>query len=212
MTYAELLAEIKLLSKRGDIDDKIAIALRMTTLRAHRLDFFWRDHVEVNISSLSQDTDPTLYTIDVTTQLTRFRQVNYVQYYDPDSGALGAMLDEIDPSNQTDEYNYWRGNVWYMSGTNLNIRFDYPSNGARLGYWQNPDVSAASYNSWIKDELPDLLVQGSLAYLFNMMGKQEEARALNRMVGFEPDPANRAPGMTLVGQLLGANIRATGRA
>jgi hypothetical protein len=208
MTYADLIAEIKLLSKRGDIDDKIAVALRLTTLRAHHLDFFWRDLVEANLTFAMSN----IVTVDVSTSLTRFRQVNYLQYYDPTTGALGTMLDEVDPSAIFDDYNYQKADVWYLAGTNLQVSFLYATAGARIGYFQNPDVAAATYNSWIKDELPDLLIQGSLAYIYNMTGKQEEARAINRMVGFEPDPANRAPGMTLCDQLRAIGIRGTGRA
>lgn len=206
MTYAELLAEIKLLSKRGDIDDKIAVALRMTTLRAHRTDLYWRDMVEADLF-FGPDTEVTL---DVTTQLTRFRQVKYLRYLDADTGALGTMLTLIDPTEILDEYNYYNENTYYLAGVNLQARFQFQTSGARIGYYQNPDVSAATYNSWIKDTLPDLLVQGSLAYLYNMMGKQEEARALNRMVGFEVDPANRAQGMTLVDQLRAVAILPNG--
>jgi hypothetical protein len=208
MTYNDLIAEIKLLSKRGDIDDKIAVALRQVTLRAHRLDFFWRDHVEANATFASSQN----VTIDVSSSLTRFRQVNYIQYYDPGTGSLGNILEEVEPSNVIDNFGYFKQDAWYMSGVNCNVNFAWPSAGARIGYWQNPDVTVAGYNSWIKDELPDLLIQGSLAYLFNLLGKQEEARSLNREVGFDPDPANRAPGMTLCDQLRAIGIRASGSA
>lgn len=208
MTYADLIAEIKLLSKRFDIDDKIAIALRMTTLRAHRTDYYWRDLQEVNVNF----ADSQEVTIDIVANFTRFRQVSYVRYMNADTGALGQYLEEADAANLLDNEMYYKDNVWYLAGTNLQVRAAISMNALRVGYWQNPDVTAGSYNSWIKDELPDLLVQGSLAYLYNMSGKQEEARALNRMVGFEPDPANRAPGMTLVDQLRAIGLRGSGHA
>jgi hypothetical protein len=208
MTYADLIAEIKLLSRRGDIDDKIAVALRMTTLRAHRLDYFWRDMVEANVFfGASQEV-----TIDITTSFTRFRQVSYVRCMDPNTQQLGQYLDEADAANLLENEMYYKNNVWYLAGTNLQARFNYAAQAARVGYWQNPDVAAGSYNSWIKDQLPDILVQGSLAYLYNMTGKQEEARALNRMVGFEVDPANKAPGMTLVDELRAIGLRGSGTA
>lgn len=208
MTYAELLAEIKLLSRRADIDDKIAIALRMTTLRAHRSDYFWRDLVEVNAAFGLAN----IVTVDTSTALTRFRQISYVQYLELSTGNVGSMLDETDPATVLDEYNYFKTDCWYMAGNNLQINFAYQTTGARIGYWQNPNVTTGGYNSWIKDDLPDLLVQGSLAYIYNMTGKQEEAKAINRMCGFEPDPANRAPGMTLLDQLRGSNLRGSGHA
>lgn len=208
MTYADLFAEIKLLSKRGDIDDKIAIAIRQTTMRAHRLDFFWRDLVEVNLTFASAQA----VTLDVSSQLTRFRQIDYARYYDPVTGTLGTFLTEIAPSEILDGYNFYREDVWYMAGVNMQLRFLAATAGARLAYFQNPDVAPATYNSWIMDELPDLLVQGSLAALYNGMGKQEEAKAINDMVGFDPDPKHRAPGMTLCDQLRAIGIRATGHA
>jgi hypothetical protein len=151
-------------------------------------------------------------TIDITTSFTRFRQVSYVRCMDPNTQQLGQYLDEADAANLLENEMYYKNNVWYLAGTNLQARFNYAAQAARVGYWQNPDVAAGSYNSWIKDQLPDILVQGSLAYLYNMTGKQEEARALNRMVGFEVDPANKAPGMTLVDELRAIGLRGSGTA
>ncbi len=204
MTYAELVAEIKLLSKRGDIDDKIAIALRMTTLRAHRSDFFWRDLVEATMDWPDLET---AVNIDTSTELTRFRQVNYLRYYDPDTEAYGTMLESVDPRELLDEYNYEKLDRYYMAGSTLRMKFLAATKGAAIGYYQNPDVAAITYNSWIKDQLPDLLVQGSLAYLYNLTGQQEEARVLNIMVGFEPDPQRRAGGgQSLLEQLKASQL------
>jgi hypothetical protein len=197
MTYTELVDDIRLLSKRGDIDDKIAIALRMTTLRCHRIDTFWRDLVEAN-ALFAPDTQMTL---DVSTQLIRFRQLAYIRYYDSDADILGDFLTETGPAAVLDEYSQYKPDTYYLAGVNIQARFQYSANGVRVGYYQNPDVSPLTYNSWIKDELPDILVQGSLAFLFNLTGKQEEARSLNRLVGLEVDPANRSPGNTLADEL-----------
>lgn len=207
-TYTDLLNEVRLLSKRGDIDDKIAVAIRLTTLRCHRLDYFWRDLVEANLIF----TTDTQMTLDTSTQLTRFRQVQYLRYYDPATATLGTFLEEIDPSDQLDEYTYYREDRFYLAGVNIQARFLNATAGARLGYWQNPDVTTGGYNSWIKDELPDIIVQGALAHIYNTTGKQEEARMLNRICGFEVDPANRAPGMTMVDQLKAIGLRQVGRA
>lgn len=202
-TYADLITDIRAGVKRGDIDDKIARALRLITIRAHNTDYYWRDLAEANMLFVA-DTNVML---DTSAQLTRFRQVNYLRYYDPDSDMVGPFLDAIAPQNLLDEYSYYKVDCFYMAGVNLTIRFQYATSGARIGYFQNPDVEPATYNSWIKDTMPDLLVEGSIAYIYNTTGKQEEARALNRMIGFEPDPANRAPGNTMVDQLRAANLQ-----
>lgn len=202
-TYADLITEIRSAINRGDIDDKIARALRLVTTRAHNTDYYWRDLAEVNLLFVAD----TMVTLDTSTQLSRFRQVSYMRYFDPESEIPGMFLTAIAPTDLLDEYTYYKVDCYYMAGVNLNARFQYVASGARLGYWQNPDVTPGGYNSWIKDTMPDLLVEGAIAYLYNGLGKQEEARAINRMIGFEPDPANRAPGSTLVDQLRAANLQ-----
>lgn len=207
MTYTDLFDEIKLLTNRGDIDLKIAVALRLTTLRVHNAEFWWRDLVEADAAFASSN----VVAIN-TNALTRFRQVCYIQYKDLATGMVGKLLDEIDPTAIFDNDNYMRTDVWYMAGTVINANFEFPTSGARIGYWQNPDVTPGGYNSWIKDQLPDILVQGSLAYLYNTLGKQEEARSINQMCGLEVDPKNRYPGLTLMDQLRATNLRASGHA
>lgn len=207
MTYAELIAEIKGLSNRYDSDDKVAIALRMTTLRAHNIDDWWRDLVEVQATFAN--AREVAIDISNTGNFPFFKKLSNIRYYDPVSGALGNFLDEIDPTVLMDTYKIIQDDKYYLAGTNLNIRFATATTGAQIAYYKLPDTSAATYNSWIATLLPDLLVQGSLAYLLNRSGNQEEARAINRMVGFEVDPANRAPGFTLVQQLQAMALRAT---
>lgn len=201
MTYAEILDEVRLLCRRADIDDKIAAAIRTTTLRAHRLDFFPRDRLEAQIT---WTVASQLVAVPIATYLTRYRAVDYMRYYNPDTAALGNLLEKIDPRDVLDEYNYEKLDKYYQAGSTLKIRFEYPTKGIQLGYFSSPLVHpAASFVSWIADELPDLLIQGALAQIYNQTGKQEEARSINQMVGFEVDAAGRSAtkGQTLVEQL-----------
>lgn len=199
MTYAEILAEVKLLSKRGDVDDKIVAAVRMVTLRAHRLDFFWRDRIEAQVSWVAA---ATLVDINVQTYLPRFRAADYIRYYDPATLVLGNMLDSISPRDILDEYNYEKLDRWYMAGDVMKLKFAYPTFGAQIGYFCSPLVTPTTYSSWIADQFPDLIIQGALAQVFNWTGKQEEARALNVMVGFDVDPGRSGTkGASMVEQL-----------
>ena len=200
MTYDEIFAEVKMLCKRGDVDDKIAAAIRMTALRAHRTDFYWRDRVE---AQLQWATQQTLVEINVLTWLPRFRAANYARYWDPINGALGLMLTQIDPRAVLDEYNYEKLDRYYMAGDVLKVRFEYPTRGVQIGYFVSPVVTPGpTFQSWIGVQFPDIIIQGALAYLYNQTGKQEEARMINRMVGFEEDPGrNMAKGPTLLEQL-----------
>jgi hypothetical protein len=200
MTYQEIFDEVKLLSKRFDIDDKIAIAIRMATLRLHRTDFYYRDLIEAQVYWTAADT---IVDLNVVTWLYNYRSVQYVRYWDPDTLLLGKMLDPIDPRDVLDEYNYERLDRWYNAGDVLKMRFSVPTRGAQIGYFSSPIVHPTTqYNSWIAVDMPDIIIQSALAYLFNMTGKQEEARAINIMVGLEAPPSGRAQqGPTMLEQL-----------
>lgn len=201
MNYNQIFDEVKLLSKRGDIDDKIATAIRLTTLRAHRLDYFWRDLVETQLGWAASG-DQTLVDLNIPTLLPRFRAANYVRYWNPSDGTLGNMLTKLDPRDVLDDYNYEKLDRYYTAGDLFKIKFEYPSSGVQIGYYCDPLLyPPTSYSSWITDKMPDLIIQGALAYLYNQSGKQEEARSLNAMVGFETNPGNNmAKGPTLVEQ------------
>lgn len=202
MTYQELFDEIKLLSKRGDIDDKITAAIRTVTLRAHRLDTFSRDMVEVQLS-FGGATAYTIVDVNVLQWLPRYRAVRYMRYWEPSTGYLGKMLTAIDPRDVLDDYNWEKHDRYYLAGDVLKLRFEFPSYGVQIGYYCDPILTPTSqYNSWIADKLPDLIIQGALAQVFNWTGKQEEARVINAMVGFETNPGNnKNKGPTLVEQL-----------
>ncbi|TXH43990.1 MAG: hypothetical protein E6Q97_33345 [Desulfurellales bacterium] len=200
MNYSEIFDEVKMLSKRQDVDDKIATCIRLAAMRAHRLMYFPRDRVEVQLSWGSQ---ATLVDVNILTWLPRYRAVDYMRYWEPTTGVLGNELTFVDPRDVMDEYNYEKTNRWYQAGDVLKLKFTYPSYGVQIGYYCDPILTpTTAFTSWIADKFPDIIVQGALAYLFNMTGKQEEARALNAMVGFETNPgANINKGPTLVEQL-----------
>jgi len=196
MTYAEILAEVKLLSKRGDIDDKIAAAIRVAATRAHRLDYFWRDRVEVQ---LAWTTDATLVDINIINWLPRYRATDYIRYWDPSTLVLGGMLDQLDPRNVLDDYNYEKVDRYYNAGDVIKLKFQWPTKGVQVAYYADPVLTPTSFGSWIADKFPDIIIQGALAQVYNWTGKQEEARVVNAMVGFETNPGNNVnKGPTLV--------------
>lgn len=202
MTFDEIVTEVRLWTKRGDIDDKIKSAIREVTLRAHRLDYFWRDRIEAQVGWVAPQA---IVDLNVVSVLTRFRAVDYVRYWEPSTKALGNFLDYVNPRDLMDDYNYEKSNRYYMAGDVLKLKFDIPSAGAQIGYFCNPVVYPyTSYASWIADQFPDLIIKGATAAVFNTTGKQEEARALNIQVGFDADPnPNRSAmkGASLVEQL-----------
>lgn len=205
MNYTEIFEEVRETTNRYDIDTKVRAAIRETTLRAHLSDFYFRDRVEAQIQ---WPTDETLVDVNVLSYLPRFRQINYARYWNPSDGALGNMLKWIDPRDVLDDYNYEKKERYYIAGDVLKLKFIYPTRGVQVGYFCTPIVHPyTTYQSWIAEQFPDIIIRGAVALIYNQTGKQEEAKAINQEVGFEIDPG-RSPtkGLTLLQQLQASNL------
>lgn len=200
-TYSTIFANVKALSKRYDVDDKIAIAITTAARRLHHLDYFWRDAAESKVqwTELASVVD-----INIPTNFPRFRAIRYVRYWDPDQDTLGNTLDVLDPRDVMDDYNYERVDRYYTAGPFVKLRFQWPTKGCQIGWYVSPVLGASdsTFGSWIAEIFPEIIEQAALAHLYNMTGKQEEGRALNVMVGLDVDPGrSTVRGPTMVDQL-----------
>jgi hypothetical protein len=198
MNFNEIFDEVKLITNRYDIDDKIRAAIRGITLYAHRTDYYWRDRIEAQLTFTQDDT---LVAVNVVTSLPRFRAIDYVRYWQPATGILGLMLDKVAPRDVLDDYNYEKLDRYYMAGDLLKLKFSMATRGVQIGYFASPAVFPyASYSSWIAHQFPDLIIQGAVAQIYNQTGKQEEAASINKWLGILPGADPRG-GPTLLAQL-----------
>ncbi len=199
MLYSEIFDEVRVACKRGDIDPKITAAIRAMTLYAHRTDFYWRDRME---AQLSFPAPQSIIDINILALLPRFRQVNYLRYWDPATLEIGPKLAPIPPQDVLDEHNYEKLDRYYAAGDILKIKTQWPTRGLQIGYFASPVVHpSSSYTSWIADQFPDLIIQGAIAMVFNQTGKQEEARQINKFVGVVDGYDTKNNGPTLIQQL-----------
>lgn len=133
--------------------------------------------------------------IDLTT-LVRYRKMSYIRKWmtqdsygnpiqDPTTGQVGSLqggdLREVNSDSLFDGYGYDKFNVYYRVGDEIQIRSDTPLTQCFLGYFQNPVVNLGcsteeefqTYNSWIADNYPGLIISDSLKQLFISIGKPE---------------------------------------
>lgn len=132
-----------------------------------------------------------------TTNLVRYRKVDYMKKWmtvspygtailDPITGRQGTVqggeLTECSPNNLNDGYGFDRQNVYYGSGTVININSDTPLSQVYIGYLSDPKVNLANttdatfqdYQSWIADSYPTLICCDVKRFLFSDIGKNEQ--------------------------------------
>ncbi len=148
MNFTELVAEVQIWVKRPDMDAAIRSALRAVTLKYHRKEKFWRDLLSVTVTGLALDT---VQVVDIATWLPRFRQLHSVE---------GCTI--VEANNLYDEDSYARTNIAFLAGTSLNIKLTAPATTRVISYYADPIVSPEiSFQSWIADTQPDLLITGA---------------------------------------------------
>jgi hypothetical protein len=95
---------------------------------------------------------------------------------------LYAELDEISPDDLIDIYNWEKTDVFYVAGTNLNIRSSTPLGNGQFGYYAFPILNINStplYNSWIAQMFPYAIVYKAAGQIFKKIGQAAAASAYN---------------------------------
>ncbi len=172
MTFAELLAEIYIKTKRPDLVDQTKSALKQATLKAHHSDFYPKDLYEVGIQ-----WSPVSYfqSLEYRALVPRWRSFKFLRKYDSTGSTPGDFFNLLTPEQTVDEYNVNRENICYLAGEHLEIRSDTEDTYMLLGCYRHPDITEASYDSWIALDNPYLLVMEATARIFNETGNKEEA-------------------------------------
>ena len=173
MTFDELCASVMTLTKRPDLVAKTQLAVRAATLKAHRVDFFYRDLFEVPIKFVTSDYIQTLPVKEV---IPLYRKLKYIRKCD-EHGNMGKLLEIISPTAIFDAYQTEKLDVCYGAGNVINIRSSTSLQYIVFGCYLNPDISVAGYSSWIAEETPFAIIYGAAAEIFKSIGQDE---AVNR--------------------------------
>lgn len=175
MTLTELRAEVALLTNRDDLNvsNHILSAVQAATLKAHHLDYFYKDIYEVTLNF--PDPELTLQQFEYQTLIPRWRSLKYFRKVE--SGIPTTLFEIILPETVLDSYSINRENVCYVAGTILQIRSSTALARALLGCYLNPVLTPASYTSWIAVDHPYAIVYDAAATIFKMIGKSDEFAA-----------------------------------
>ena len=173
MTFAEMLAEVYILTNRPDLVEESKLAIRAATLRAHGCDFFPKDLYETGIT---WSTPAYIQSLEYRTLIPRWRAFKYLRKYDAASELPMGFFDYIPPELVLDSYHIQRENVCYLAGESLEIRSDTQDSYMLLGCYVHPVITEGSYSSWIALDNPYAIVYQAAAKVLNAIGFDEQAQ------------------------------------
>lgn len=174
--FGKLYEDVVTLTNRPEMVGETKLAIRNATQYFHMIDFWQRDCIE----ELKQFSVPNFaFQLDIPTEFARYRKIRYIKKYDltslvPKEGEF-HKISEASPDSLFDRYNSIRSNVFYLAGTNLNIRLNTQESGLLISWYTYPEVEPESYQSWIADMLSSVIVNRAVAEIQNSIGMVEEA-------------------------------------
>ena len=180
MNLSELRAEVYTITNRPDLVAQTLTAIRAATLKLHQRDYFYKDLFETGISFPAAEY---LQQIEYRTLIPRWRSLKYIRKTDVTGTEQGAFLDVIAPENVLDDYKLNKTDVCYVAGEAIKIRSKTQLQYAILGCYRNPDITEATYNSWIALDHPYAIVYEAASGVFKMIGDTEQFAAYSDLAG-----------------------------
>lgn len=169
-------------TNRPELVAETQLAVRMATNAIHLLDFFMRDATEqlFTLPALNYNAQ-----FDITA-LTRFRKLRYIKKFDLASQVTREGEDhqmmEADPAHLFDRYNIVKTNLFYLAGTNLNVKSSTNEQAWLLSWYMYPNTDPETYKSWVADVYPAIIIDRAVADIFRDIGMTDDANKLERKV------------------------------
>lgn len=196
MNLGELCQEVFTITNRPELVNETQLALRRATLKFHMIDFWKRDRFEKTLTFAAASA----VQIDLAANFERWRAFRTLAPFDPVSGKIlpcydkngdSRSLNEIDPEKLFDNYSMDRNDVFYVSGSSLNIRFASGQTGLYAAWYKYPLVAVTNYSSWIADIYPYILIEEAAGHILTMLGQVEDgARFTDPAKGSVYNPLN----------------------
>ena len=173
-TFAELLADIYTITKRPDLVDRTKLAIRQATLKLHQRDFYPKDIAEFGVSFT---TEQIVQSFEYKLVQPRWRQAKYFRRTTVDGASDLPFFDILTPEETLDDYGVNRVNICYLAGSVYQFRCAVPFQYMFVGAYLNPDITEASFSSWIAEEHPFAIVHLAAAMIFRSIGNDEEYKS-----------------------------------
>ena len=174
MTLTELRNEVYTLTNRPDLVAETLSAVRAATLKLHQIDYFYKDLYEVGVSFSSAAYEQQL---EYRTLIPRWRSLKYLRKTDSTGSDTLGFFDIIVPENVLDGYYLNKNDVAYVAGAVIQIRSSTQFQYMLMGCYLQPDITVATYNSWIALDHPYAIIFEAAATVFKMIGDTEKFAA-----------------------------------
>ena len=172
MNFTELQTEVMAWTKRPDLEVQTRSAIRTATLFAHRSDNYWRDLVDGTLVPISAAEG----VISIADYLPRFRELASLRPIAAD-GTQWRELEQRDIDDLMDDYRSARRHWFVGVSTGIRYNTEVLTPNLRVAYYIDPDVNPTTFNSWIADKYPDVIIKWATALMFRTIGNSEESRA-----------------------------------
>lgn len=177
-SFASLVADVMTLTNRPDLVNETTLAVKAATLKAHHFDDYIKDFSEYSI----QFSNPDYYqSLDYKSIIPLWRKPRYIRKYTI-TGGPGKFIKYIEPEKVIDEYGIDRVDIYYVAGTNIQIRTSDLLQNALVGAYINPDVTTSGFNSWIANDHPFAIIYEAVAIIFKTIGYDEQVPIYRGMV------------------------------
>jgi hypothetical protein len=162
-------------TRRPELQDITAAAVRTATLRAHHTDFFPRDLASHLLTYVPSNTVYYDFS-NLSSSLPRLRSMKHCQSI---SVQDGTPVEQLEYREQDDLYasdGTRRPHVYTLLGDTLRIYPQLPTGQLMTFYYQNPNTAGLQYSSWIANMYPDELAAWAAAVVFARSGFAEMAQ------------------------------------
>ena len=178
-TFAELVADVKVLTNRPDLDSEIKLAVKAATLKAHHTDYYPKDLFETAIQ-----WSPVAYTqsLEYRSLIPRYRAFKFLRKLDSTGLLPGVFFKVITPEESLDAYYVDKENVCYLAGEALEIKSSTEDEFMIFGCYLHPDITESTYNSWIALDHPYCIEYEATSKIFKQIGYDEQATMMNKEV------------------------------
>lgn len=178
-TFAELCAEVHTITNRPDLVAETKTAVKAATLKAHQVDYFYKDLFEVGVSF---DTEDYVQSLEYRSVVDNYRALKYIRKTDANGAADGAFLDLLTIEETVDTYGLNKNDICYVAGNVIQIRSSTPLQYIFFGCYLNPVIVEAQYNSWVAQDHPYAIIFDAAATVFKMIGFDEQATLYRQLV------------------------------
>lgn len=184
MNFNEIVAEVVIITRRPDLEERTQSAVRAATLKAHHSDFYYKDLYEQSVEFGQEYFIQNFLPTDI---FPNFRKAKYVRFWHGDvDGQPGRFLEPIQIENSLDGYGCNKADVFYMAGQLLQIRTSAPIKRCLFGAYLHPKIIPVNdYCSWIANEYPWAIIHEAARSIFKAIGKDSEAAEQTRLVAEE---------------------------